>query len=139
MPDSTITTVRKALATQIQAGVARDINVKWYPMSDAPPPLIEVDEDPEAIDYLNEFSPTRGEWTLRFTLVIRHSAINAESLTLAMDDLLSPDSASSVYAAIAADRTLGGVAKQAIALSARRFQGEPAIAEIPVRITVAKP
>ncbi len=138
MADSTITTIRKALANQIQSGVARSVNVSWYPQSGMSVPLIEIVEDfGESIDYTKAFGSS-GEVTLRFTLVVLIDGRNAETITMTMDDLLSWDSSSSIFAAVAEDRTLGGLVEEALVLTASRIQGDPTRAELPVEINLPK-
>ena len=140
MPDSTITTIRKALADQIKAAIevdGRDINVSWFPGSGSPPPVIEVDEsDDTSIDYKSTLK--RGPATLNFTLTVTMDSRSPEALTKAMDDLLSWDSDNSVYAAVWSDITLGGTVEEAFVLTARRFADLPSRAEIPIEITVSK-
>lgn len=137
MSNSTITCIRKRLADQISGAVGKSINVSWFPGSGRPVPLIEIDEAVDSIEYLPQIG-SAGKAVLRFTLTVLLDGRSGESVVADMDDLLSWDSPRSLYAAVSADRTLGGLVDEALVLTAERFVGEPARAELPVEIKVRK-
>lgn len=128
------TLIRRAIADQLKTAIP-GMNVTPFP-DDTKPPRIVVNDDFDAIDY--QFTLKNGQATVRYSLVVELAGTNATSTAERMEELLSWDGSESIYAALIADRTLGGVVDQCVGLSATRTPAEPDRAELPLVIHVSK-
>lgn len=127
-------TIRTALADQLSAALT-NINVATYP-DNTKAPRIVVNDSFDAIDY--EVTVQNNQAVVRYTLTVELAGTNVESMAQRMEELLSWDGDESIYAALIADRTLGGAVTQIVVPAATRNPDEPDRAEIPVEIRTSK-
>lgn len=127
-------TIRTALAGQLRAALT-NINVATYP-DDTKPPRIVVNDSFDSIDY--EVTVANNQAVVRYALTVELAGTSADSIAKRMEEILSWDGDESIYAALTADRTLGGVVTQIVVPAATRSPDEPDRAEIPVEIRTSK-
>ena len=135
--------IRVALADQIRANVAADINVYPHGKRNPDNPSIQVRAASGHIAYIGTFGAD-GIGDMMLELVVSMDAADDESEVRFLCDLLSAgtDAESSLFDAVHSDRTLGGVVSDAVVLTADQvIEGDlelSASATWPVRIIFTK-
>lgn len=137
-----LSAIHTALADQIAAGIADDVTVKPYPFSGANPPFIEIWPGGQYVDYAGTFGAD-GLGDIQLEIHVAFPTANGETTFKVMTRLLSVGTgfSSSIADAVMADRTLGGVVQDCVALEAQWDIDPDAlgqIATIPVRIIAKK-
>ena len=137
-----IQAIRRALAAQIRANIADDIDVYAYPNEG--PTMASITVYPAAGDYVSYFKTmgSNGQADLVFRLKIEVGSNEIESIEMRLDRMLGSGSGntSSVIDAILVDHTLGGTVSSVFVPSAVMGDPDvdPGVAWIPVEIILSK-
>lgn len=137
-----IQAIRRALAAQIRARIADDIDVFAYPSEG--PTMAAITVYPSAGDYVSYFTTmgANGNADLSFRLKVEVAADSIESVEIKLDRLLGSGlgNTSSIVDAVMYDRTLGGTVGSCVVLSAVMGDPDvdPGIAWLPVEIILSK-
>lgn len=112
---STFTQVRSGLATRLNTGIGIAAPAQ-IPSTPTPPCALVI---PALNEFQQQFDPTGPRWH-NFTIKVLAGKVGDSGSQLLLDSYLDTTGSKSVYAALMADRTLGGVA---IDLRVPSFQG----------------
>lgn len=133
--DPALTRIRKALADRINTYIPDDVNVAWYSPAGMEFPRVEIDVNPDAVNY---FVTKGGGVFVLLDVIVEVDGGDDESIAVMLDRFTSWDSEHSIYAAVMDDRTLGGTVTEALVKSASRFTGVPTRVEFTVEIKADK-
>lgn len=135
--------IHRALAAQLRANIAADVNVYAWPVPDDTggyPRLTVVPARSPYVDYFESFGPF-GRVTLRLRVLVEANAANDESVFAQVCQFLAvgPGAGSSIAEAILADTTLGGVVDSAVPMSGEwAAPGQPWLAWVDVDVIAQK-
>lgn len=131
-----IATVRAAWETQIKAAISGANVSGWFNDGEKYPRIQLVEDTTDSVQIVSDFGVAYA--TLRYIIVVEEGGTDVLSAAKRLDQWVSWDDGNSIYAALNADRTLGGVLKDMDVAQTWSVIPEQLRAELPVTFHVVK-